>query len=163
MTRVRVIALGGDLRGDDEAALHVARQLGAQFGRAAIELVLAGRPGPGLVDLLDTDAPVLLLDVVRSGASAGTLLERRIEDLPQISLTGEPLSSHGFGPAEALALARALGRELPRGVFLGIEGERFELGGGLSPGVAERMVDFLAAARAAVMRLQEQEQCTSQG
>ena len=44
-------------------------------------------------------------------------------------------STHAFGLAEAVELARALGRLPPRLIVYGIEGKSFEAGVGLSPEV----------------------------
>ncbi|HLT37087.1 MAG TPA: hydrogenase maturation protease [Enhygromyxa sp.] len=149
MTRVRVLALGSLHGGDDEVALTLARSLVDQ----GVDLVLAGRPGAGLVDLLDTELPVLLLDVVRSGARPGTIVELSLAQLCERALAIEQVSSHGFGPAEALQLAGALGRELPRGRFLGIEGASFELGAEPSPELLASLPELERRARAALREL----------
>ena len=63
------------------------------------------------------------------------------------------LSSHGFGPAETLRLARALGRALPPISFVGIEGRRFDPGEGLSPAVEHALPSFVDAIGRAVSDL----------
>jgi len=166
--RVRVIALGSPHGGDDEAALRFAAKLAKECaqradGAPAFEVISAGRPGPGLVDLLDVARPVVLLDVVRSGAPPGTLHELPLAALVDAALAHGQVSSHGFGPAEALRLAAALGRQLPCGAFVGIEGEAFELGAPLSPPVAASMGRFAAAARAAIERFAATELGTTPG
>ncbi|MFA6207521.1 MAG: hydrogenase maturation protease, partial [Methylocystis sp.] len=45
-------------------------------------------------------------------------------------------STHGFGLAEALELARALGVLPPRCIVYAIEGEIFDIGAPMSPAVA---------------------------
>lgn len=146
---IRVIALGSPHGGDDEVALTLAQALGGDD----IELVLAGRPGAGLLELLDTTSPVLLLDVVRSGAAAGAIVELSLAELRERTLAREQVSSHGFGPAEALRLAAALGRELPRGRFLGIEGASFELGAEPCPEVRANLPELERRARAVIHEL----------
>ena len=47
-----------------------------------------------------------------------------------------PASTHLIGLADALELARALGRLPPRVVVYGIEGHRFGVGDPVSPAVA---------------------------
>lgn len=142
MSHARVIVLGNEAAGDDGAAL-VAAQIAGAGGDLGI--VFAGRPGVDLLDLLDAGGPVVLVDVVRTGAPAGALVELPLEAILDRALASAPTSSHGFGPAETLALARSLGRALPRGVFLGIEGARFEAGAPLTEGV-RAAVPALAAA-----------------
>jgi hydrogenase maturation protease len=142
MSRARVIALGNEAAGDDGAALAAAR-IAAAGG--ALDVVFAGRPGVGLLDLLEGERPVVLVDVVRTGARPGALFELPLDAIRERAVASAPASSHGFGPAEALALARSLGRPPPRGVFLGVEGARFEAGAPLSEDVAAA-VPALAAA-----------------
>lgn len=149
MTRVRVIALGNEAAGDDAAALEVARRVEARLAargeREAIELILAGRPGAGLLELLHAEVPTVLVDVTRSGASPGTIFDLALDDLTG-AITGERhFSSHGFGPGEALRLGKALDRRLPHGRFVGIEGTRFDAGAALSPAVAGALDALVAA------------------
>lgn len=148
----RVIALGHPFRGDDGAALEVARRLPAGLA----DVILAGRPGPGLLDLLDAGVPTVLLDCVRSGRPAGTIVKLRLAELPSAAIRERRASSHGLGPADALGLMEALGRPLPRGFFVGCEGVAFGAGPALSPAVEAAMDDWVAAIRVAV-----EESCTN--
>ena len=50
-------------------------------------------------------------------------------------------STHAFGAAEAIELARVLGRLPRRLIVVGIEGARFDAGVGLSPEVAAAVED----------------------
>lgn len=156
MSRVRVIALGNEAAGDDGAALAAA-QIAGRSGDVDvdgdIDVILAGRPGVGLLDLLDTSAPVVLVDVVRTGARPGALVELPLAAIVDRAVASAPASSHGFGPAEVLALAHGLGRALPRGVFLGVEGARFEAGAPPSEGVAIAIPALAAAIRRAAEAL----------
>ncbi|MFC1574606.1 hydrogenase maturation protease [Gemmatimonadota bacterium] len=147
---IRIVALGNPDRGDDGAALIVA----ARFQTEA-PVVLAGRPGPGLLDLLPPDRDCLLLDVTSSGAPPGTLRQIPLDILSPASLPDARISSHGFGPGEAFALARALGRQLPHGHFIGIEGECYEVGARLSPAVEEALPRFEEMIRAVLSRFGE--------
>lgn len=139
------MALGNPDRGDDGAALAVAERL-----QEETTVILAGRPGPQLLDLLPEDDPCILLDVTWSGAPPGTLVRIPLAELTPGLLPDLRVSSHGFGPGEALALARALGRRLPPGVFLGIEGESYEMGAGPSPAVLARLPELEDRVRASI-------------
>jgi hydrogenase maturation protease len=154
-----VIALGNEAAGDDGAALAAARAL-AEGGD--VDVVVAGRPGVALLDLLDPARPVVLLDVVRTGGAPGAILSLGLAEVAGRAAAAPQVSSHGFGPAEALELARALGRPLPRGIFVGIEGVRFDAGAPPSDSVAENIPALIDAARAAVAALRS-ESCTSTG
>jgi hydrogenase maturation protease len=145
---VRIVALGNMDRGDDGAALLVTARLESEAS-----VVLAGRPGPGLIDLLPPDHPCVIVDVTSSGSPPGTLHKIPIESLSPASLPDARVSSHGFGPGEALALARTLGRILPPGVFIGIEGGCYEVGTGLSPAVKEALPRFEEMIREAIIQM----------
>lgn len=149
MSDVRLIALGNDAAGDDAAALMAARRLRDER-LEGVEIVLAGRPGVGLLDLLDTTQQVVVVDVVRSGCNPGHIHQMRLSDVVERAGTYEPVSSHDLGPADAFRLAEALGRPLPDGLFVGIEGLRFELGTALSPPVELAVDELVAALRGAL-------------
>lgn len=149
MSRVRIIALGNDMAGDDAAALDVVRRLEARLvatgSDGELDMILAGRPGADLLDLLPADVPTVLVDVTRSGAAPGTIFNLGLDELND-AITGERhVSSHGFGPGDALRLGKALGRALPQGRFVGVEGRRFEAGAGMSAEVAGALDATIAA------------------
>jgi hydrogenase maturation protease len=123
---VKVIGIGNEWRSDDGAGLEVARRLG---GRE-----LDGEP-IGLVEALDGADEVAIVDAVFSGAPPGTVheFEAGAEPLP-VALFGSS-STHALGLAEAIEMARTLGRLPTRVRVLGIEGARFDFGRGLSPAV----------------------------
>jgi hydrogenase maturation protease len=137
--KARVVVLGAPHTGDDAAALVAADGLPPD-----LEVVRAGRPGAGLLDLLDDDAPTVLVDVVR-GEPPGRVVRCPLADLPDVVRTMAPVSSHGFGAGDALRLGRVLGLALPPGAFVGILGTRFEVGAELSPSVAAAIDAFRAA------------------
>jgi hydrogenase maturation protease len=130
-----------------KAAVVAAEGIGT--GRPAApppRVVAAGRPGAGLLDLLPEDGPCLLMDVVCSGAPPGTVHRIPLRELNPAVLPDLRTSSHGFGPGEALALGRALGRRIPEGYFLGIEGASFGPGEPLSAAVERGVAELLGAA-----------------
>lgn len=159
MSGVRVIVLGNEAAGDDGAALAAARVAGAD---GDLEVVFAGRPGVDLLELLNPGEPVVLVDVVQTGARPGALVELPLDAILDRAVASAPTSSHGFGPAEVLTLARSLGRALPRGVFLGVEGARFEAGATFTEGV-EVAIPALAAAIRRVAGTLGRDTCTSTG
>jgi len=130
-----VIGLGNAARGDDAAGLLAARAVGG--------VELEGDPS-ALLDLLDGAPAATLVDAVASGAAPGTVhrFDASAEPLPA-SLRSST-STHAIGLADALELARALGR-LPRRVIVyGIEGAAFAAGDAVTPAVA-RAVEHVAA------------------
>jgi hydrogenase maturation protease len=151
----RVIYLGNPNAGDDGAALRAAEQI------AAPSSVRAGRPGAGLLDLLEGDEPVVLVDVTKSGSRPGTIHRLPLNELVDAALSAPSLSSHGFGPSEALELGRVLGRPLPEGSFVGIEGLHFDPGQDLSPEVESAVPALVETVREAVAHWEER--CTKAG
>ena len=119
--------MGSRERGDDAAGL-----LAAAFLRTRVPegvAVVWGSADPvSLLDAWEGAERVWLADAVMSGAAAGTV--HRI-DAHREPLLPRPRcrSTHGLGVAEAIELARALGR-LPRDLIVyGIEAASFPVGG----------------------------------
>jgi hydrogenase maturation protease len=128
-----VIGLGNDLRGDDAAGLHAVRRLAERGVEVREEQGEAIR----LLDTWEGRDAVVLVDTMRSGAPPGTLrrLDASAQPLPA-QLRGSS-STHMVALAEAIELARTLGR-LPRRVVVhAVEGAQFAAGAGLSAPVAE--------------------------
>jgi hydrogenase maturation protease len=130
-----VIGVGNPGRGDDGAGLEVARRV-----RSAHAL----RRENGsyeLIDLWEGADEVILVDAARSGSPAGTIhfIEANDETMPGGMLS---TSTHSFGVAETVELARTLGRLPPRLLIYGIEVSDVTVGGLVSPEV-ERAIDEL--------------------
>lgn len=103
-TLARVIGLGHELAGDDGVGPAVLRALAASGLPAGVELYLAAEP-TALIPLLDTRRPVVLVDAL-VGARPGAVLALTPEEVELQALT--PLSTHGVGVMQAIALARTL-------------------------------------------------------
>ena len=118
-----VIGLGNPDRGDDAAGILVARGLAA-YGVKAVE-----SPG-GMLDLLEIWAnndKVVAVDAVYSNAAPGTIYvwDAQAAPLPCHVFRS---STHSFGLADAIELARALDR-LPNSLTVfGIEAAQFAVG-----------------------------------
>ncbi len=143
--RVVVIGVGNALGGDDAAGLLVARRVRERV--AGIDVVEHEGDPTGLVELLDGAGGAVIVDALRSGSPPGTV--RRFDagaaPLP-VRLRGST-STHAVGLADAIELARTLGRLPARLVVIGIEGERFTAGAAHTPAVEAG----IAAATAAVL------------
>lgn len=143
-TVVTIVGIGNLFRGDDGAGLAVAREIRArQPGLRVIE-----RSGNllDLFDAIENESAVIIIDAVSTGAPAGSVFrwDASAQALPSAAMHG---STHGFGVAEAIELARARNK-LPATVLVwGIEGTNFEPAVSLSadvaaaiPLVAERVI-----------------------
>ena len=84
------------------------------------------RPGARLVNLMRGAQLAVLVDAVRSGNPLGILHRLEGEEIhPAVS---RYTSTHGFGLAEALILARRLDTAPQRIVLLGMEGSNVGMG-----------------------------------
>jgi len=127
---VRIIGCGTADRGDDSAGLLVARRL-RESGLDACE---HGGDGLALIESWTSSDTVILIDAVVTGRPAGTLSVWDASDAPVVG-DFPRCSTHAFGVAEAVQLARTLGRIPPRLLIYGIEGRRFDFGAAPSPEV----------------------------
>jgi hydrogenase maturation protease len=137
---VRVVGIGRLDRGDDAAGRLVVRRLRERFD-AGVEMM---ESEGGMTELLDAwgGAPaVIAVDAVTSGAPPGTLL--RFDAGREGLRFPSGGSTHGLGLAEAVELARTLGRLPHRMIVHGIEGERFEAGAALSPAVEAKLDELV--------------------
>ena len=130
-----VIGIGNEYRGDDGAGLAVVRALQARKSAHARFLECDGNCTTLLEAWKDAD-DVILIDAVASGARPGTIyrIDARVQAIPAGCTF---FSTHAFGIAETLALARALGQLSASFLIYGIEGKRFAAAEGFSPPVKQ--------------------------
>jgi hydrogenase maturation protease len=138
-----VIGVGNAFRRDDGVGWAVLSRLGERVaqGRLPGDVVLAACDGePARLIGLWADAGLaLVVDAVHAlPASPGRV--HRLEQPAALSSRSARTSSHGLGLAEAVELARELGRLPGRLVLFGVEGEDDSLGPGLSGPVSATVV-----------------------
>ncbi|MGB7537085.1 MAG: hydrogenase maturation protease [Anaerolineales bacterium] len=148
---IAVIGIGQSLRGDDGIGPEAVRRWTADFPATAndphIHILLLESPGLGLLDDLEAAEAAILVDAVSTGHPAGTV--RVFDPIPNTRLSAAEKTSHGFGVAESISVARKTGARLPqRLILIGVEGGQYELGRSLSDPVR-------AAIPAAVEKIQE--------
>jgi hydrogenase maturation protease len=142
--RILVIGVGSQERGDDGVGPLVARAMGAKNLPHTTIVEESGEGGALLEAWKGADA-VILIDAVSSGAAPGTLhrFDAQAQSIPAKFFR---YSSHTFGVAEAVELARALSQLPSRLIVYGIEGKAFETGIGLSPEVVDTARSVVRAA-----------------
>lgn len=138
-----VIGVGNAWRRDDGAGPAVAETLAAIPGARC--RVLVGE-GTELIEAWSGEGRVIVIDAMRSGAPAGTLthFDAAAAALPAAAFCS---LSHRFGLAEAIEMARVLGRLPERLEVWGVEAGDLGQGPGLTPAVAAAvatLVDRLA-------------------
>jgi hydrogenase maturation protease len=134
---MRIIGCGNRERCDDAAGVLVAEQLRQQGVAAEIHTGEA----LDLIDVWEAADDVVVIDAVATGAPAGTV---KVWDTQQWTVPlASSASTHGFGLAEAIELARTLGRLPKRLRVYGIEGRRFDLGAEVSPEVQRAVAEVV--------------------
>lgn len=134
---VRVIACGNPGAGDDGAGLAAVPEIRRLLrDEPGVEVVEAGTP-TRLLDLLQDGTPAVVVDAVRSRGAYRPGEIVRVSDLREGVPIGlrSALSSHGFGVAETVGVAAAIG-VLPRIAFVGVEARDVAAGMPLSPPVS---------------------------
>jgi len=123
-----VVGLGNPNRGEDGVGLEAVRRV--QSAPTCRIMCCSD-----LWQLWDRADEIILVDAMCSGAQPGTV--RRFEAHADPLPTGGFVSTHALGPAEAIELARALGRLPNRVIVYGIEVGVVGPGHGMSKEVRE--------------------------
>lgn len=143
-SKIRILGVGSPF-GDDRfgwAAAEALRDspLMTRDSSGWIGISILDRPGALLPAHWQGADVVILLDAVRSGSAPGT---RHGLDARAFPDAGVMCSSHGFGVASAIGLARALGNMPSRLLLRGVEADLSWPNPGLSPVVAETLPVFV--------------------
>jgi len=139
--RILIIGVGNADRGDDAMGLLVARRLQETIGNSATIREMGGE-GAALIDAWSEAQTVILIDAVQGGAEPGSVyrFDARTHPIPAMFSRS---STHTFGIAEAIGLARALHCLPSQLIVYGIEGKNFALGARLSPTVERAAEDIV--------------------
>ena len=146
---ILLIGIGNEYRCDDGIGLNVIRALKARELPDTL-LIESSSDGAELIEMFSSARIAILVDAVSSGGKPGAIyrFDALTQPIPtQLSFQ----STHVFGIAEAIELARVLEQLPPSLVVYAIEGENFSTGVGLS-----------SKAREAVQKVVEQVSCEVQ-
>jgi hydrogenase maturation protease len=130
---VLLIGLGNERRGDDAAGLAAVRRI-ARERPEGVEILECESDCAELLDAWRGATRVFVADALASGAAPGSVQRFDAAAAPLPAARFAP-STHAFGLAQAIELARALGELPPALVVYGIEGRSFDAGAPLSPEV----------------------------
>jgi hydrogenase maturation protease len=136
---VILLAIGNPDRGDDGFGPAVAQRL---RGRVPPTVRIFERSGDALALIEDWDGipSVIAIDAMAPICEPGHVHRFDLTDSP-LSIGFASSSSHAFGVAETIELARSLGRLPQYLVAYLVEGEQFGTGAPLSPSVAAAVDD----------------------
>jgi len=136
--RVVVAGIGNELRGDDGVGPEVARRVSATTGSLGdgrqIEQLGPFASPLELLGNWDGAELAVVVDAVHAEAEPGALIVTEIDTRAAHDDRGGlgGASTHGIGLAGVLRMARALGEAPRRVVLVGVVGEDFGVGCGLS-------------------------------
>ena len=143
-----VVGIGNPSRGDDGIGPLVATRV-AELGLPGVEVVAYDEP-LALVEHLAGHDDVVVVDAARTREGRpGAVHVVRVGSAP-LPRDAVALGSHGLGVAEAVELARALGRLPRRLTLVGVEAQAVDLGAPLSAPVRDSVDDAVDAVVAAL-------------
>lgn len=138
-TRIAVLGIGSEIRGDDRAGLLVVRLLQRRYGNTEHLRAYYGSTAPeNLVGEIKRFRPshLLLVDAADTGKPPGT-----IEIIPAQSVSGISASTHAF-PVNVLAdyMCQSIGCEV---VLVGIQPQSLEFNEALTQDVVRAAREFV--------------------
>lgn len=149
---LRIVGLGSYLNSDDEIGLDLVQELSRQPVWTERCLLWEGADAATVAaSLMEWRGPVLLVDAADMSMAPG---EHRCfsDQEAAVILKACLVSTHGFGLAEGLQLARALGFDQPAYIF-GVQPFDLSPRAGLTPQMTARFSALCAALEAACSHL----------
>ncbi|BCS52170.1 HyaD/HybD family hydrogenase maturation endopeptidase [Geobacter sp. SVR] len=161
--KANILVLGvGNLLLQDEGAGVRALEVFARTYTVpdGVELLDGGTSGLDLLHHIEGRDCLVILDVVKSGKPAGTLVRLEAEQVP--ALLDRKISPHQLGLSDLLAIARLTDTMPEKLVLLGVEPKSFDTGlemseevGGCLEGLAAMLAGELGALGVEVQKLPE--------
>ncbi len=135
--KIVVIGIGNSALTDEGIGSRVVSQLQSKVP-PGVELIDAGLPGPGLVDMLDGRDKAFIIDAIDAHAEPGKVFRFTPEEAT-VAQPHRRQSLHEGDMLQCIELARALKMAPDDIVIIGVQAQSLEPGDGLSPPV-ERAV-----------------------
>lgn len=152
MKTTLVLGLGNTIMSDDGVGPMLIKQLQNDTTIPAdVSLLDGGTLGLDLLPDLEGVRLLIIVDAVKLGQPAGTLM-RLVDDEIPLALETK-LSPHQVGMKDLLAVARLMGHLPDKIVLIGIQPLQLELGTELTPPVKAAIPALLAMVRAEISSL----------
>jgi hydrogenase maturation protease len=138
--RILVIGVGNAHRCDDAVGVLVAEAV-QERKLSGVRVVIESGEGAGLIEHFSRAEKVILVDAVQSEGAPGAIyrFDACREKMPSRFFS---YSTHEFGVAEAIEMARTLDVLPSQLIVYGLEGRSFGFGGELSPEVEQAAVQL---------------------
>ncbi|MBF0268391.1 MAG: HyaD/HybD family hydrogenase maturation endopeptidase [Alphaproteobacteria bacterium] len=142
--RIMVLGIGNILMTDEGIGVRVVQEMESRFRFPdSVEMVDGGTSGMELLEpMMDLDH-LIVVDAVRSGDPAGTLIRLEDDEVPALFQTR--LSPHQLGLSDVLATLKLAGGFPKHLVLLGCEPKSLETNMGLSPEVEAKVEPLIDA------------------
>jgi len=134
-----VIGVGNRALSDEGIGSRVACEV-RQKAPPGVEVVDAGLPGPGLIDLLEGREKAVIIDAIDAGGPSGTVYRFGLDHAAS-TRPDRSCSLHQGDVLQYAKLAEALGIAPREVVLVGIQPESFSPGEKLSPAVEAAVVE----------------------
>lgn len=145
---LRLFGIGNPFRSDDRIGRLIAQQL-FDLNSPSIGIYESDGDGAKLIDQWQDARVVFLVDAVSSKQPIGAIHRYEAHDTPlPNAIFGR--STHHWGMADAIELARRLHKLPPRVIVYGIEASNFSYGLDLSPPLQAALPHMLRDLRAAL-------------
>jgi len=134
-----VICIGNEYRSDDGIGIFIADLL-AKFNLNGTKILKQNGEPTLLIDSWGEAEKAILIDATSSGVFPGTVTRYNVTENPLPSHLFH-YSTHSFGLAEVIELARRLNKLPASLIVYGVEGKNFENGLGISSEVEKGIDD----------------------
>lgn len=141
-SQIILIGVGNEFRGDDAVGLLIARRL-TEMNLPGVTVRELSGEGAALMEAWQGADAVFLFDAVFTGKKPAGTIYRMDAHAQTIPADFFHYSTHRFGAAEAVELARELGQLPLRLIIFGVEGEDFDYGAKLSPAVEKTLPEVI--------------------
>lgn len=143
------MAVGNSFYGDDGVGAAVLEQIRKADTFPGADLFDAHTDALSLLDHLEQGQLNVIIDAAEMGLPPGEVAWFRPEDV-KLKINSDHLSMHGFGLAEAFAMAEQLGKMPEDTVIVGVQPQRVEINQGLSDVVAAAVPRVISIIQAEV-------------
>jgi hydrogenase maturation protease len=139
LSKTLIVGVGNEYRRDDGVGPAVVRALEGKLP-PSVEITVQSGEATALMDAWGDANCVILIDAVAERSTPGKVyrIDANATPLPADLF---PRSTHDFGLAAAIELARTLGQLPSRVIVFGVEGQVFCDGVGLSPLVEQAVTE----------------------
>ncbi len=142
MSELLILGVGNLLLTDEGIGVHAVNFLLKNYAIPnEIEVVDGGTAGMELLTAIAQANQVIILDAIKTGKPAGTIIHLEDDEVPTFFRT--KLSPHQIGLSDILAAVKLTGEQPDKVTILGIEPYSIELSMELSDIVAAQMNKFI--------------------